>query len=65
MRIDPAARGTLLACLALGVAAEAGHAPIVDTLLARGADRTIADKSGKRAADLAASEDLRVQLGAR
>ncbi len=35
---------------ALMIAAELGRAEIVEALLARGADRTITDKSGKRAA---------------
>jgi uncharacterized protein len=50
---------------ALMIAAELGHGGIVERLLARGADRAIADKDGKRAADLAASEAVRALLGAR
>src|SRR5262249_3474435 len=50
---------------ALMIAAELGRAAIVDALLARGADRSIADKAGKRAADLAANAGLREKLSAR
>jgi uncharacterized protein len=50
---------------ALMIAAELGYAAIVDLLLARGADRAIADASGKRAADLATSESVRAKLQAR
>jgi ankyrin repeat protein len=50
---------------ALMTAAELGHGAIVERLLARGADRALRDKEGKRAADLAASGDLRAQLEAR
>jgi uncharacterized protein len=50
---------------ALMIAAELGHAPLVDILLARGADRTIANKSGQRAADLAADESVRERLQAK
>jgi ankyrin repeat protein len=50
---------------ALMIAAEVGHAAVAEELLARGADRTIADKSGKRARDLAASERVREMLNAR
>jgi hypothetical protein len=38
---------------------------VVEALLARGADRNIADKDGKRALDLAANENVRAQLAAR
>jgi uncharacterized protein len=47
---------------ALMIAAELGRAAIVEFLLGRGADRTIADKHGQRAADLAASESVRAKL---
>lgn len=47
---------------ALMIAAELGHAEIVDLLLARGARRERTDKDGKRAADLAATASLRTRL---
>jgi ankyrin repeat protein len=47
------------------IAAELGHGEIVDLLLGRGADRSIVDKSGKRARDLAANDSIREKLGAR
>ena len=47
---------------ALMTAAELGRAAVVDALLARGADRTIMDKSGKSALDLAADESVRAKL---
>jgi ankyrin repeat protein len=47
------------------IAAELGHATIVQVLLDRGADRTVVDKSGKRAADLAADGSVRDKLLAR
>jgi ankyrin repeat protein len=50
---------------ALMIAAELSRPALVEALLARGADRTIADKGGKRAADLAASESVREKLSAR
>jgi len=50
---------------ALMIAAERGHAAIVDALLARGADRGLKDKAGLRAADLAATGDLRATLAAK
>ena len=50
---------------ALMIAAELGHAEIVDLLLGRGADRSIADKSGKRARDLAANQSIREKLEAK
>jgi uncharacterized protein len=50
---------------ALMIAAERGDAAVVEFLLNRGADRSIADKSGKRAFELAASEDVRAKLRAK
>jgi ankyrin repeat protein len=50
---------------ALMIAAELGRPAIVEALLARGADRAIADKAGKRAADLAANESVREKLAAK
>jgi ankyrin repeat protein len=50
---------------ALMIAAERGDAAVVEFLLSRGADRSIADKSGKRAFELAASEDVRAKLRAK
>jgi ankyrin repeat protein len=50
---------------ALMIASEAGHLAIVELLIARGADRTLRDKSGKNAADFAASEAVRDRLLAR
>jgi len=50
---------------ALMIAAELGRGAIVEALLARGADRSIADKSGKRALDLAVDESVREKLAAR
>ena len=47
------------------IAAELGHADIVDFLLGRGADRSIADKSGKRAHDLTANPSIRAKLEAK
>jgi ankyrin repeat protein len=44
------------------MAAELDHATIVEVLLDRGADRSIADKGGKRAADLAATASVRDKL---
>ena len=44
------------------IAAEDSHAEIVDLLIARGADRTIKDKSGKVALDLAADATVREKL---
>jgi uncharacterized protein len=49
---------------ALMVAAERGHAAVVEALLARGADRTIRDKGGMRATDLATNGDVRAKLAA-
>jgi ankyrin repeat protein len=50
---------------ALMIAAELGRAELVELLLAHGADRTIADKTGKRALDLAANESVREKLAPR
>jgi ankyrin repeat protein len=50
---------------ALMVAAELGRPAIVEVLLARGADRAITDKGGKRAADLAANGSVREKLSTR
>jgi len=49
---------------ALMTAAELGRTPVVEALLARGADRSMTDKGGKRAADLAANASVREQLAA-
>ncbi|MBV9533580.1 MAG: ankyrin repeat domain-containing protein [Bradyrhizobium sp.] len=50
---------------ALMIAAEGGRAEIAALLLARGADPSLKDKAGKRAADLTAVSSLRERLGAR
>jgi ankyrin repeat protein len=47
---------------ALMIAAEGGHAEIADLLLARGADKSLKDKAGKRAADLTVLSSLRERL---
>ena len=47
---------------ALMIAAEGGHAEIANLLLARGADPSLKDKAGKRAADLTALSSLRERL---
>jgi len=47
---------------ALMIAAEGGHAEIAGLLLARGADPTLKDKAGKRAADLTQLSSLRERL---
>jgi ankyrin repeat protein len=47
---------------ALMMAAEGGHAEIADLLLARGADTSLTDKAGKRAADLTVLSALRERL---
>ncbi len=47
---------------ALMIAAEGGHAEIAGLLLARGADPSLKDKDGKRAADLTVLSSLRERL---
>jgi uncharacterized protein len=47
---------------ALMIAAEGGHADIANVLLARGADPSLKDKAGKRAADLTVLSALRERL---
>ena len=47
---------------ALMIAAEGGHAEIVALLLARGADQSLKDQAGKRAADLTSLSSLRERL---
>jgi uncharacterized protein len=47
---------------ALMIAAEGGHAEIANVLLARGADPSLKDKAGKRAADLTVLSALRERL---
>jgi len=47
---------------ALMIAAEGGHAEIAGLLLAHGADPSLKDKAGKRAADLTALSSLRERL---
>jgi uncharacterized protein len=47
---------------ALMIAAEGGHLEIADVLLARGADPSLKDKAGKRAADLTVLSALRERL---
>jgi len=47
---------------ALMIAAEGGHAEIANLLLARGADPSLKDKAGKRAADLTVLSALRERL---
>jgi ankyrin repeat protein len=49
---------------ALMIAAEGGHAGIASLLLARGADPSLQDKAGKRAADLTKLTSLRERLTA-
>jgi ankyrin repeat protein len=49
---------------ALMIAAEGGHAGIANLLLARGADPSLQDKAGKRAADLSKLTSLRERLAA-
>src|SRR5262249_9322185 len=50
---------------ALMIASERGHAAVVQALLARGADRSVKDKAGLRALDLAATGEVREALSAR
>jgi uncharacterized protein len=47
---------------ALMIAAEGGHEEIADLLMARGADASLKDKAGKRAADLTRLSALRERL---
>ena len=47
---------------ALMIAAEGGHEGIADLLMARGADASLKDKAGKRAADLTRLSSLRERL---
>ena len=47
---------------ALMIAAEGGHEEIADLLMARGADASLKDKAGKRAADLTRLSSLRERL---
>src|SRR6266851_1872838 len=47
---------------ALMIAAEGGHAEIANLLMARGADVSLKDKAGKRAADLTVLSSLRERL---
>jgi ankyrin repeat protein len=47
---------------ALMIAAEGGHADVANLLLARGADPSLKDKAGKRAADLTVLSSLRERL---
>jgi len=47
---------------ALMIGASLGHVSAVDALLAHGADRAVHDKTGKTAADLAVTDDLRKKL---
>jgi ankyrin repeat protein len=44
------------------IAAEGGHAEIAELLLARGADPSLKDMGGKRAADLTVLSALRERL---
>ena len=53
---------TIAGRTALMIAAEGGHAEIADLLLARGADPSLKDKAGKRAADLTVLSSLREKL---
>ena len=47
---------------ALMIAAEGGHTEIANLLLAHGADPSLKDKAGKRAADLTVLSALRERL---
>jgi ankyrin repeat protein len=47
---------------ALMIAAGLGHTAAVDLLLARGADKSLRDRQGKTAADLASDATLRTKL---
>ena len=47
------------------IAAELDHAAIVDLLVKHGADRSITDKQGKNALDLAVSDGVRDVLRTR
>jgi ankyrin repeat protein len=47
---------------ALMMAAELGHAEVVEMLIGRGADQGVRDKSGKSALDLAGNENVRRML---
>ena len=47
---------------ALMIAAEGGHAEIANLLTGRGADASLKDKAGKRAADLTVLSSLRERL---
>ncbi len=46
------------------IAAEQDHEAIVDLLLARGADKSLRDKQGKKAGDLTSLTALREKLAA-
>jgi ankyrin repeat protein len=50
---------------ALMIAADAGHAGMVDVLIARGAARDLKDKDGKTALDLTADNTIRDRLRAK
>jgi ankyrin repeat protein len=49
----------------LMMAADAGHAGMIDVLLARGAARDLKDKDGRTALDLAADNSVRDKLRAK
>jgi uncharacterized protein len=49
---------------ALMIAASLGHGPIAQALLAAGADRTLRNKNGKTAADLAGAAEIKAMLAA-